>query len=297
MFGGLEHVDHELDLLIDSHVVVATSEKLDLLMRNSPEFAERIALVIVDEGHLIGDKARGLRLELMLTRLRRRAPSARLLLTSAVVPNSDGLGGWLLPTDPERSVSNSSWSPSRLRVGVFGWQGAERHGRTGTVRYRPDDADPNFFVPRVLTQHVPPTGRHPFPRDKKDIAAALVLHYQRLGPVLVGSTTRPNVESVAKALVVAHRRRRGITRIAAFAAAVEEEATGERRKLADLVDEVAGAGHQLRQMVLLGIAYHHAGLPDRLRKAFEQAYRDGRRDRRTRCPGGQHRRRTDAPGE
>jgi hypothetical protein len=32
MFGGLEHVDHELDLLIDSHVVVATSEKLDLLM-------------------------------------------------------------------------------------------------------------------------------------------------------------------------------------------------------------------------------------------------------------------------
>ena len=87
MFGGLEHVDHELDLLIDSHVVVATSEKLDLLMRNSPEFAERIALVIVDEGHLIGDKARGLRLELMLTRLRRRAPSARLLLTSAVVPN------------------------------------------------------------------------------------------------------------------------------------------------------------------------------------------------------------------
>lgn len=275
MFGGLEHVDHELDLLTDSHVVVATSEKLDLLMRNSPEFAERIALVIVDEGHLIGDKARGLRLELMLTRLRRRAPSARLLLISAVVPNSDGLGGWLLPTDPERSVSNSSWSPSRLRVGVFGWQGAERHGQTGTVRYRPDDADPNFFVPRVLTQHVPPRGKHPFPSDKKDIAAALVLHYQRLGPVLVGSTTRPNVESVAKALVEAHRHRRGITRKAAFAAAVEEEASGERRKLADLVDEVAGAGHQLRQMVLLGIAYHHAGLPDRLRKAFEKAYRDG----------------------
>jgi superfamily II DNA/RNA helicase len=275
MFGGLEHVDHELDLLIDSHVVVATSEKLDLLMRNSPEFAERIALVIVDEGHLIGDRARGLRLELMLTRLRRRAPSARLLLISAVVPNFDGLGGWLLPTDPGRSVSNSSWSPSRLRVGVFGWQGAERHGQTGTVRYRPDDADPNFFVPRVLTQHVPPRGKHPFPSDKKDVAAALVLHYQRLGPVLVGSTTRPNVESVAKALVVAHRRRRGITRLAAFAAAVEGEATEERRKLADVVDEVAGAGHQLRQMVLLGIAYHHAGLPDRLRKAFEQAYRDG----------------------
>lgn len=275
MFGGLEHVDHELDLLIDSHIVVATSEKLDLLMRNSPEFAERIALVIVDEGHLIGDNARGLRLELMLTRLRRRAPTARLLLISAVIPNFDGLGGWLLPTDPGRSVSNSSWSPSRLRVGVFSWQGAERHGQTGTVRYRPDDADPNFFVPRVLTQNVPPRGRHPFPSDKKDVAAALVLHYQRLGPVLVGSTTRPNVESVAKALVVAHRRRRGITRKAAFATAVEEEATEKRRMLAGLVDEVAGAGHQLRQMVLLGIAYHHAGLPDRLRKAFEQAYRDG----------------------
>jgi len=275
MFGGLEHVDHELDLLIDSHVVVATSEKLDLLMRNSPEFAERIALVIVDEGHLIGDKARGLRLELMLTRLRRRAASARLLLISAVVPNSDGLAGWLLPADPDRAVSSSSWSPSRLRVGVFGWQGAERHGQTGTVRYRPADADPNFFVPRVLIQQVPRRGKNPFPSDKKDVAAALVLHYQRLGPVLVGSTTRVNVESVAKALVVAHRQRRGITRIAAFTATVEEEASGERRKLADLVDEVAGAGHELRLMVLLGIAYHHAGLPDRLRKAFEQAYRDG----------------------
>lgn len=275
MFGGLEHVDHELDLLTDSHVVVATAEKLDLLMRNSPEFAERIALVIIDEGHLIGDQARGLRLELMLTRLRRRVPSARLLVISAVVPNSDGLGGWLLPNAPERAVSSTSWSPSRLRVGVFSWQGAERDGRTGTVRYRPGDADPNFFVPRVLTQHVPPRGTRPFPRDKKDIAAALVLHYQRLGPVLVGSTTRRYVESVAKALVDSHRRRRGITRIAVFASAVEAEASQGRRKLADLVDQVAGADHELRQMVLLGIAYHHAGLPDRLRKAFEQAYRDG----------------------
>jgi hypothetical protein len=275
MFGGLEHVDHELDLLTDSHVVIATSEKLDLLMRNSPEFSERIALVIIDEGHLIGDQARGLRLELMLTRLRRRVPSARLLVISAVIPNSDGFGGWLLPSAPERAVSSSSWSPSRLRVGVFGWQGAERDGRTGTVRYRPGDADPNFFVPRVLAQHVPPRGKHAFPRDKKDIAAALVLHYQRLGPVLVGSTTRRYVESVAKALVDAHRRRRGFARTATFVSAVEAEASQGRRNLADLVDEVAGLGHELRQMVLLGIAYHHAGLPDRLRKAFEQAYRDG----------------------
>lgn len=275
MFGGLEHVDHELDLLTDSHVVVATSEKLDLLMRNSPEFAERIALVIIDEGHLMGDQARGLRLELMLTRLRRRVPAARLLVISAVVPNSDGLGEWLVPSAPERAVSSSPWSPSRLRVGVFAWQGSERDGRTGTVRYRPGDADPNFFVPRVLTQHVPPRGTHPFPRDKKDIAAALVLHYQRLGPVLVGSTTRRYVESVARALVDAHRRRRGITRRAVFTAAVEAEASQGRLKLAGLIDEVAGEGHELRQMALLGVAYHHAGLPDRLRRAFEQAYRDG----------------------
>jgi hypothetical protein len=52
MFGGLEHVDHELDLLIDSHVVVATSEKLDLLMRNSPEFAKRQDLI--DASSILG---------------------------------------------------------------------------------------------------------------------------------------------------------------------------------------------------------------------------------------------------
>ena len=64
-------------------VLVLTPEKLDLLFRLQPEFLDSVALVVVDEGHIVGDTQRGPKFELLVSRLRRRLPDARFLLMSA----------------------------------------------------------------------------------------------------------------------------------------------------------------------------------------------------------------------
>jgi len=86
LFGGSEHVQYELRLIDTIDVLVVTGEKLELLMRNDDAIAGRMVLLVADEGHLLGERDRGLRLELVVTRVLRHAPKARVLLLSAVLP-------------------------------------------------------------------------------------------------------------------------------------------------------------------------------------------------------------------
>lgn len=80
LFGGYESSDLEDFLLSSSDVLILTPEKLDLVLRSDPAFRERVKLIVLDEGQLLGDEnARAVRLELLLVRLRRAAPTARIL--------------------------------------------------------------------------------------------------------------------------------------------------------------------------------------------------------------------------
>ena len=79
----------------DSDILVVTPEKLDLLFRTNAEFLDRVGLFVLDEGQVVNDRNRGPKFEMLLSRLRRRVPSARFLFVSAVVPPRNARG--LLP--------------------------------------------------------------------------------------------------------------------------------------------------------------------------------------------------------
>jgi len=85
--------DASRDSLFSSDVLVVTSEKMDSLLRHSPKFAEKIALAIADEVHLLDDEQRGATLEVVLTKLLRRG--TKLLCLSATVPNAKEVASWL----------------------------------------------------------------------------------------------------------------------------------------------------------------------------------------------------------
>jgi hypothetical protein len=271
LFGGLEHVEYELRLLATSDVLVATAEKLDLLLRHEPDLAGRLGLVIVDEGHMVADLNRGLRLELLVTRLRRRVPDARLLLLSAVLPNYEELATWLEPHANGRNALADTWSPSRLRLGVFQWVGTPtRDEQTGIVFYRDEDADRRFFAPFVLVRRRQQTRL--FPHDRKDVAAALALHYQRQGPVLVGTAKRSEAEAVARA--IDHALRRAVRDGHEIRLADQAQAE-TRERLAAVVAEAAGGDHPLVGWVRQGFGYHHAHLPEQVRAQLERSFRAG----------------------
>jgi hypothetical protein len=272
LFGGSEHVQYELRLIETTDVLVVTSEKLDLLLRNDETIAQRMVLLVADEGHLLGERDRGLRLELVITRVLHQAPQARVLVLSAVLPNGEEVARWL---DPDRNGSNLvdvEWSPTRLRVGIFTWQGREVDGQQGVVRYRDDDADHNFFLPFVITRRLRRTRF--FPTEKKDIAAELALHYGRLGPVLIAAPKKASTATAARAVAKACARD-GVVFDTDASGVVPPAVVARRERVAAAVATVAGADHELAQMVRAGIGYHHAGIHETIRLELEAAFREG----------------------
>jgi DEAD/DEAH box helicase/HIRAN domain/Helicase conserved C-terminal domain len=273
LFGGYESSDLEDFLLTNSDVLIVTPEKLDLVLRASDELRQRLALVVIDEGQLIGEGERGVRLELLLVRLRRRAPQARMLFLSAVVPNTDDVAAWLEPGGPGPIELN--WRPTRLLVGTFAWQ-----GRQGMVRYRATEGLP-FFVPYVLRQTERPLGLKKngqprkaklYPLEVKDVAAQLALHYEPLGPVVVFSSQKKWAASVAHAVALALDIRAMDGESDTLAPGGREQ---EINELCAFAASMLGADHELIALMRRGIGYHHSLVPEALRIRIEEAFRSG----------------------
>ncbi|MFE4263402.1 DEAD/DEAH box helicase [Streptomyces sp. NPDC056883] len=269
LFGGSEYVRYENHLLDFTDVLVVTTEKLDLLLRNAPELASRLRLVLVDEGHTLDRSERGLRLEMVLTRIRRTTPLARIVLLSAVLPNGEDIARWLEPTAEGTNHAAVDWSPSQLRTGVFAWWGQEQDGQSGGIRYG-TAKDGHFFVPKVITRHRARTRLHP--RDTKDVAAALALHFERLGPVLISTTQPAYAQAAARALQTALKKAGTPERPADWHGQTPGD---QRRTLSEKIAEHLGDEHELTTMVLQGFAYHHGTVPQAVRHLLERGYRDG----------------------
>ena len=243
------------------------------VLRSDPAFAERLKLIVVDEGQLLGDEnARAIRLELLLTRLRRAAPGARVLFLSAVVPNVDQVARWLDPLQP--TPFEQEWRPTRLLTGAFRWAGDR-----GRIDY---EGQSEFFVPYVLRREqrslgLTPKRRQPkkpdtWPGSVAQTAAALALHFQRIGPVVVFAAQPRNCAAVCNALVTALGLREQ------DGGSPDVVAGGHQDDLDELVTLAAkhlGADHELVAWLRLGIAYHHSRVPEALRVRIEDAFRSG----------------------
>jgi helicase len=93
-------------------IIVATSEKVDSLLRNRSHWMEEITVVIADEIHLIDSPDRGPTLEIVLAKLMQLNP--QIIALSATIGNANEIAKWL---DAELVVSD--WRPIVLKEGVF----------------------------------------------------------------------------------------------------------------------------------------------------------------------------------
>ena len=87
-------------------IIVATPERLDAISRikENSRWFDSIALVCLDEAHLIGDTNRGATLEMLIAFLRTQLNAPRLVLMSATIANSNELAQWLAPCNVVDSV-------------------------------------------------------------------------------------------------------------------------------------------------------------------------------------------------
>jgi len=101
------------DWLSTKDIIVATSEKVDSLVRNGADWLSDLTCVVSDEVHLIDDRNRGPTLEVTLAKLRKLNPRMQVVALSATVGNADEIADWL-----DAALVDTDWRPIDLQMGV-----------------------------------------------------------------------------------------------------------------------------------------------------------------------------------
>lgn len=282
VLGTYESDDYSQLIMSDADILIMTPERLDLLQRARPEFLEKVRLFILDEGHILSDGKRGVKFEILITRLKKKLPKARYLFLSAVIPDNTlaDFARWF-EAGENRGIFDYSWRPSIQRYAEFRWSKT-----TGTVNYVPDkdipqSAYPKEFVPNIIRQrtyeHInPDSGRlrrpiFPENENRSQVAAELAYKFAELGPVLVFCAQTTYVMSVAKA----------VERRLELAGYVNENIPwffkeNESTRSYLTAKEWLGETHRVTRLLKRGIAVHHGRLPDEVRKSIELDFREQR---------------------
>lgn len=117
-YGGTVPSGDEVHGLDQVRAMVATPESLSGILSADTEFAQRISLVICDEGHLLDGGSRGIGLELLLARMKSRPEVApRFVFVSAIVPNIEEINAWLGGND--ETVIRSTYRPATAEFAVL----------------------------------------------------------------------------------------------------------------------------------------------------------------------------------
>lgn len=199
LYGGSRFSGVDKELVNEGHITIATPEKAKAMLRAEPELFASVKLVVIDEGHLLGENERNVRNELFLEHLRLLANhhGARILLLSAVLPNAEDLAAWV--GGDVGALIKSDWKPSAERFGTLRWKkagvsiewlGGERCFNPHFVEFR--------HVPKEDT-----TKTRRFPANKTEAVAATAVRLAELGPVLIFAGQARWVPSMAKAVLLA----------------------------------------------------------------------------------------------
>ena len=105
-------LDSRDDWLGQFDIIVATSEKVDSLLRNGSHWIDEVTVVVADEVHLIDSPDRGPTLEIVLAKLMKQKP--QIIALSATIGNAGDVAKWL-----SAELVVSDWRPIVLKEGVF----------------------------------------------------------------------------------------------------------------------------------------------------------------------------------
>ncbi|KXB04529.1 hypothetical protein AKJ35_00685 [candidate division MSBL1 archaeon SCGC-AAA833F18] len=217
-------------------ILVATSEKVDSLLRHKAKWLADLSTVVVfDEIHLINDPGRGPTLEVLAARLRQLNPDLQVLGLSATISNSSSIADWL-----SAQHVRSEWRPVPLKEGVY---------------LRGDIVFEDLSKREVKTSA----------KDRVSKLAADTIE-QGGGQVLVFVSTRRSTQAAA---------RKAAKKIREYLTKNEKERLKEvAHTIETALGESTETCRKLAKYVRQGTAFHHAGLHHRQRRAVEDAFRE-----------------------
>jgi len=309
--GGFEFDSFQNFLAVESHVLVATPEKADLLFRTHPEYFDSISTIVIDEGHMLdegiptkneidqgktlaeelaqnGTLGRGVSLEMLITRLKQKLPQAHFLFLSAVMPevNVDDFVAWLSKNSQKPLKIERTERPSRQTIATFKWSKLstnEKGGYNGQLQYLHTDGPStyvSYFLQRKLyyTGDPTPTGlpqtkTWPDANNKAQLTSLLAAKFAKTGPVLVFCAMPKEVRQVVDNIITSLK----------YLEASDEIPSDDLKyktypdlESFDLAKEWLGDDHPLTRGLHNGVGLHYGPLPDPVRQAVEDDFRDGK---------------------
>lgn len=221
--------------LAEYDILIATSEKVDSLLRHRAKWlADMSTVVVFDEIHLIDDPGRGPTLEVLAARLRQLNPNLQILGLSATISNSEEIADWL-----DARHLKSEWRPVPLKEGVY---------HRGKIIFE-DLSEKEIKVSA---------------KDKVPKIVADTIQ-QEGGQALVFVSTRKSTEVAA---------RKSSEKVGDLISSEEKEGLKEVAKgVENALGEPTETCRKLSRYIRRGAAFHHAGLHHRQRTAVEDAFR------------------------
>lgn len=150
-YGGTVPTGDEVHDLDQLRAMVATPESLSGILSANSTFAQRVSLVICDEGHLLDGGGRGIGLELLLARMRSRVQHApRFVFVSAIVPNIEEINAWLGGND--QTVIRSNYRPATAEFAVLQPTGSGANRAVSLVMHPHEAQERQFTITNFLTR-------------------------------------------------------------------------------------------------------------------------------------------------
>ena len=263
LYGGGQFNKIDKTLIENSRIIVATPEKAKAILRSDDDIKDKIQLAVIDEGHLLGTTQREITNEIFIEELKLliEKNSGKLILLSAVLPNTKEFSEWITPNSNQ--VVESNWRPSSQRLGVLEWT-----GRNVNIKWKSNDEpspfNNNFIEPFEIER---PRSTRIFPNNKKEAIASAALKLTTLGSVLIYVGRKNMVETQAKEVLTA-------------LGGEEAQTHGWTNKndfkvFALACNEAFGDNSEILKYAKYGIICHSAGLPLEVRSTMERLMREG----------------------
>ena len=247
----VEMDEEEKGKIEELSIVVLTPEKADLLIRLKTEFLQYVSVIIVDEAHHIEAGTRGVLLEMYLWRVKIILKKARVIFLSAVAPNIDQLANWM-GKNPASVIDNQR--STRMRAGVYRIKGEGRKSK-GWIEY--SDGTKVCFIHDKVEKTI-----------RKGIVQ-LAEQFASVGPVLIVAKGKRESEILAETMQSWLEQQGRLPKLD-----LNKKTLGIFERLDSRLEREMYTSVSMRKLINNRIAYHHAGLPPRVRLAVEEAIRN-----------------------
>jgi|GEM_PF-790273 len=251
----------EEEILKKQHVdiMISTPEKMDFLIRRDHPSLQRLKLVVVDEAHMIADKNRGAKLELLLAILKQKRKDVNFLLISPFIKNARQISRWLGDTDSDATDISIEWTPAKQYVAsCIDNKKKERteviYFPTPTNNIIEDEVSIDLGTySKTLKEKLKLSTRDSF-RAKSFI---LLERYFNIGNFMILCPGPPTAKEMAELCLCYFRTR------------LKVKTTPEIGKVIALIKLESGEDDPLIECIQHGVVYHHARLYNPIKEAIE----------------------------